>query len=284
VTQFCRYRSVVSEYGFGDEFPQGLFTLKSASITIATYNIHKGLSPLNRKLIIHDVRETLHAYDADIVLLQEVQGVHTARARKFAEWPTVPQHEHIAGGRYTDIVYGVNARHRLGDHGNAILSSFPIEHSVNHDVSHHRFESRGHLFASIDVPALAEPLICVCVHLGLFHRSRLMQVERLIDLLSEVTPGDSPLVIAGDFNDWRAGHSRISDKLADRLGVVEAFESSQGKLARTFPAVMPMLTLDRIYVRGMKIEAAHRLHGEVKGTRWRRMSDHLGLAVTLRAK
>jgi endonuclease/exonuclease/phosphatase family metal-dependent hydrolase len=34
----------------------------------------------------------------------------------------------------------------------------------------------------------------------------------------------------------------------------------------------------------MKIEAAHRLHGEVKGTRWRRMSDHLGLAVTLRAK
>jgi endonuclease/exonuclease/phosphatase family metal-dependent hydrolase len=47
---------------------------------------------------------------------------------------------------------------------------------------------------------------------------------------------------------------------------------------------MPMLALDRIYVRGMKIEAAHRLHGEVKGTRWRRMSDHLGLAVTLRAK
>ncbi|MFM7295349.1 MAG: endonuclease/exonuclease/phosphatase family protein [Burkholderiales bacterium] len=255
-----------------------------STITIATYNIHKGLSPLNRKLIIHDVRKNLHAHDADIVLLQEVQGAHSANARRFADWPSVPQHEHIANGRYTDIVYGANARHRMGDHGNAILSSFSIAHSVNHDVSHHRFESRGHLFASINVPALAEPLTCVCVHLGLFHRSRLMQVERLIDLISEVAPADSPLVIAGDFNDWRAGHSRISAKLADRLGVVEAFESSHGKLARTYPAMMPILTLDRIYIRGMKIEAAHRLHGEVKGTRWRRMSDHLGLAVTLRAK
>jgi endonuclease/exonuclease/phosphatase family metal-dependent hydrolase len=255
-----------------------------STITIATYNIHKGLSPLNRKLIIHDVREKLHAYDADIVFLQEVQGAHSTNARKFADWPTAPQHEHIAEGRYTDIVYGANARHRMGDHGNAILSSFPIAHSVNHDVSHHRFESRGHLFARIELPFIAVPLTCVCVHLGLFHRSRLMQIDRLIELLQEVAPGNSPLVIAGDFNDWRAGHSRISDKLADRLGVVEVFEASQGKLARTFPAVMPMLTLDRIYVRGMKIEAAHRLHGEVKGTRWRRMSDHLGLAVTLRAK
>ena len=255
-----------------------------STITIATYNIHKGLSPLNRKLIIHDVRKNLNAHDADIVLLQEVQGAHTANARRFADWPNVPQHEHIANGRYTDIVYAANARHRMGDHGNAILSSFSIAHSVNHDVSHHRLESRGHLFASINVPVLAKPLTCVCVHLGLFHRSRLMQVERLIDLISEVAPGDSPLVIAGDFNDWRAGHSRISVKLADRLGVVEAFESSHGKLARTYPAVMPILTLDRIYVRGMKIEAAQRLHGDVKGTRWRRMSDHIGLAVTLRAQ
>lgn len=256
----------------------------NSSITIATYNIHKGLSPLNRKLIIHDVREKLHAYDADIVLLQEVQGAHAANARKFTDWPTVPQHEHIAEGRYTDIVYGANVQHHQGDHGNAILSSFPIAHSKNHDVSHHRFESRGHLLAQIEVPFLAEPMTCVCVHLGLFHRSRLMQIERLIELICEVAPSGSPLVIAGDFNDWRAGHSRISDKLRDRLGVVEAFESSQGQLAKTFPAAMPMLTLDRIYVRGMKIEAAHRLHGDVSGTRWRRMSDHVGLAVTLSAR
>ena len=250
-------------------------------ITIATYNIHKGLSPLNRKLVIHEVREKLHAFDADIVLLQEVQGAHTGNAQKFDGWPRTSQHEHIAEGRYTDIVYGENATHRLGHHGNAILSSYPVAHWANHDASHHRLESRGHLIASIDVPGLASPLTCACVHLGLFHRSRSAQIDRLIGLLKEVAPGDAPLVIAGDFNDWRSGHSRISGKLADALGVAEAFESVNGRPARTFPAVMPMLTLDRIYVRGMNIDAAHRLHGNVNGTRWRSMSDHVGLAVNL---
>jgi endonuclease/exonuclease/phosphatase family metal-dependent hydrolase len=253
----------------------------SQSITIATYNIHKGLSPLNRKLIIHDVRETLHAFDADIVMLQEVQGAHAANARRFAGWPTTPQHEHIAEGRYTDIVYGANVQHHAGHHGNAILSSYPISHSVNHDVSHHRFESRGHLIASVNVPGLVTPLTCVCVHLGLFHRSRLMQISRLIELINDVAPVGSPLVIAGDFNDWRAGHSRISAKLGEALGVVEAFESTHGKLARTFPAILPMLTLDRIYVRGLAVKDVHHLHGELNVARRRRLSDHVGLAVTL---
>jgi len=255
-----------------------------APITIATYNIHKGLSPLNRKLVIHEVREKLHAFDADIVLLQEVQGAHTGNAQKFDDWPLISQHEHIAEGRYTDIVYGENAKHRFGHHGNAILSSHPVAHWANHDASHHRLESRGHLIASIDVPGLASPLTCACVHLGLFDRSRSVQIDRLIGLLKEVAPGDTPLVIAGDFNDWRSGHSRISAKLAGALGVVEAFEAAHGRPARTFPAVMPMLTLDRIYVRGLKIDAVHRLHGDVNGTRWRRMSDHVGLAVTLSAR
>ena len=44
---------------------------------------------------------------------------------------------------------------------------------------------------------------------------------------------------------------------------------------------MPMLTLDRIYVRGLTVESARRLHGVVDGAHWRGMSDHAGLAVTL---
>lgn len=253
-------------------------------ITVATYNIHKGLSPLNRKLVIHDVREKLHAFNADIVLLQEVQGAHAKRQTRFADWPSVPQHEHIAdaaGGRYTDIVYGANAAHHHGDHGNAILSAFPIHNWVNRNVSHHRFEHRGHLMTRIDVPGLSMPLTCVCVHLGLFHRSRMMQVDKLIEFLQDAAPAPQPLVIAGDFNDWRSRHSQLSKKLADAIGVTEAFEAVHGAPARTFPAVMPVLTLDRIYVRGLNVVDARRLHGNVEGTRWRKMSDHVGLAVTL---
>jgi endonuclease/exonuclease/phosphatase family metal-dependent hydrolase len=255
--------------------------MSANAFTVATYNIHKGLSPLNRKLVIHDVRDKLHAFGADIVLLQEVQGMHLKRQHRFDDWPTTPQHEHIAEGRYTDIVYGQNATHHHGDHGNAILSSFPILNWTNHDVSHHRFENRGHLMTRIDVPGLAAPLTCVCVHLGLFHRSRVMQVDRLIDLLREAAPEGAPLLVAGDFNDWRSRHSKLTRWLHDELGMVEAFEHTHGKVARTFPAVFPVLTLDRIYVRGLKVVSARRLMGDVEGSRWRRMSDHVGLAVTL---
>jgi endonuclease/exonuclease/phosphatase family metal-dependent hydrolase len=251
------------------------------SVTLATYNIHKGLSPLNRKLVIHEVREKLHALDADILLLQEVQGVHARHQKKFADWPDLPQHEHIAEGRYHDIVYGQNADHSHGHHGNAILSAFPVVHWTNRDVSHHRYESRGHLMARMQVPGWDKPLACVCVHLGLFQRSRAMQIEQLAEMLGELVPHDEPLIVAGDFNDWRAKRSGVSKRLLDALGLQEAFETLHGKPARTFPAVMPMLTLDRIYVRGLKVESARRLHGMVDGAQWRGMSDHAGLAVTL---
>lgn len=250
-------------------------------ITLATYNIHKGLSPLNRKLVIHEVREKLHSLDADVLLLQEVQGLHASRREKFADWPDLPQHEHIAEGRYHDIVYGLNADNSHGHHGNAILSAFPVVNWTNRNVSHHRFERRGHLMARLQVPGWATPLTCVCVHLGLLQRSRVMQIERLADMLAESVPADEPIIVAGDFNDWRARKSGISKRLRDAVGLHEAFETLHGKPARTFPAIMPMLTLDRIYVRGLKVESAQRLHGMVDGAQWRGLSDHAGLAVTL---
>ncbi len=250
-------------------------------ITLATYNIHKGLSPLNRKLVIHEVREKLHSLDADVLLLQEVQGLHAGRREKFADWPDLPQHEHIAEGRYHDIVYGLNADNSHGHHGNAILSAFPVVNWTNRNVSHHRFERRGHLMARLQVPGWDAPVTCVCVHLGLLQRSRVMQIERLAEMLAESVPAHEPIIVAGDFNDWRAKKSGISKRLFETLGLCEAFETLHGKPARTFPAVMPMLTLDRIYVRGLKVESAQRLHGMVEGAQWRGLSDHAGLSVTL---
>ena len=43
-------------------------------LKVATYNIHKGFSPLNRRVVLHELRERLHELNADIVFLQEVQG------------------------------------------------------------------------------------------------------------------------------------------------------------------------------------------------------------------
>ena len=43
---------------------------------------------------------------------------------------------------------------------------------------------------------------------------------------------DAPLIIAGDFNDWRRKADRM---LQDELASYEVFEAAHGRPARTFP-------------------------------------------------
>ena len=46
------------------------------TLKIATYNIHKGLSFSNKRLVIHELRERLRTLGPDLVFLQEVHGAH----------------------------------------------------------------------------------------------------------------------------------------------------------------------------------------------------------------
>ena len=87
-------------------------------------------------------------------------------------------------------------------------------------------------------------------------------------------PKKGPLIVAGDFNDW---HRKASDYLADALGLYEVFERAEGKPARSYPAQMPVFTLDRIYVRDLNVDSVQR-H---VGASWSRLSDHVALAATL---
>jgi endonuclease/exonuclease/phosphatase family metal-dependent hydrolase len=160
-----------------------------------------------------------------------------------------------------------------GSYGNAILSRHPILTQSNQDVSDHRFESRGLLHCEIRVAQVARPVHCVCVHLGLTAGSRRRQMAALVARLGELAPDGAPLIIAGDFNDWRHKANRA---LIEDLGVVEVFEHVSGRTARTFPALMPMFRLDRIYARGLDVIDA-RVHLSNPGNR---MSDHAALAAT----
>ncbi len=244
-------------------------------LRICTYNIHKGFSQFNRRLVIHDLRERLHALDADIVFLQEVQGMHRQHAQRHAEWPAIPQHHFLAEGMWLDSAYGGNAIYDHGHHGNAILSRFPIVSTANQDVSDHRFERRGLLHCEIELPGESRPLHAVCVHLGLFAGSRRRQMEALCERMQVLAGDDAPIIIAGDFNDWRNHADRL---LARRLGLQEVFCGGRGRPARSFPSSLPVFRLDRIYVRGFDI---HRAEAHFGGP-WARISDHAALTTTLR--
>jgi endonuclease/exonuclease/phosphatase family metal-dependent hydrolase len=241
------------------------------TLKIATYNIHKGMSQFNRRMVLPELRERLRELDADILFLQEVRGELTRIARRHAGSPQQPQHEFLAQEIWPHSIYGKNAVYEEGHHGNAILSRYPILRWDNQDISAHGFESRGVLHCELSLPHGSEPLHCLCVHLGLFKRGRGRQFGALVERISSMVPEHAPLILAGDFNDWNNHASRL---LAHELRLHEVFDASHGKLARSFPAGLPLLRMDRIYVRGLDIR-----HSEVFA--WRRISDHAALSATL---
>lgn len=244
------------------------------TLSIATYNIHKGFSHFNRRMVLHGLRDRLCELNADIVFLQEVQGEHRRHATRHHGYPDEGQHEFIAGTVWPHHAYGKNAVYEAGHHGNAILSRYAIVQSLNKDVSAHRFESRGLLHCEIALRD-GQPVHCLCVHFGLFSRGRREQTRALIEHVRDSIPPDAPLIIAGDFNDWR---NQMSATLASELGVHDVFHLHAGHPARSFPARMPLLRLDRIYVRGFGV-----LHSEVHvGGDWQRLSDHAALSARLK--
>jgi endonuclease/exonuclease/phosphatase family metal-dependent hydrolase len=267
-------------------------------LRVATYNIHKGVSAFRAEPRVLALKQAIGMFDADVVFLQEVQGKHDLKAAKFGaehhgqkHWPATSQHEFFAGeSRHLHSAYGMNAIYDHGHHGNALLSAFPIASQVNRDVSDHAYESRGILHCVLATPA--GQVHCYVVHLGLFEGSRRRQIQSLIAAVRETAPNGEPVVIAGDFNDWR---NTLSTELRNTLGVVEAFDEIEGansalgemlrKLrrkagvspARTFPAALPFFRLDRIYVRGFKVETAEVMHGSL----WAKLSDHAPIVASL---
>ena len=259
-------------------------------LRIVTYNIHKGVSTLGSRPRIHAIKQALSGLSADLVFLQEVQGRHDLLAlRHSASWPNQSQHEFLADD-HQHSAYGMNAVYDRGHHGNALLSNFPKVSFRNHDVSDHAFESRGILHCMLKLGKT--DVHCYVIHLGLFAGSRLRQTQALIDAVINTAPPEAPLLIAGDFNDWT---NALSTHLRKRLHVVEVFDqglaarsfgtylrrlSGRGPRktpARTFPAAMPVLQLDRIYVRGFRVETAKVLHG----ASWARLSNHAPIAADL---
>lgn len=233
-------------------------------------------------MVVHDLRDRLRQLDSDIVFLQEVQGVHREHARRHADWPAEPQHEFLAADVWDHHAYGLNMAYDHGHHGNAILSRFPIRHHHNQDITHFRFEKRGLLHCAVDIsaqlPQITEPLHCVCVHLSLFGRSRRYQLGALAERIESLVPSHAPLLIAGDFNDWRNQAHKL---LAERLGLVEVFAnagaSAGSKPGRSFPSALPLFRLDRIYLRGLRADTA-RIH---VGPPWASLSDHAALSARL---
>ncbi len=241
------------------------------SLRILTINTHKGFTAFNRRFILPELREAVRSVGADIVCLQEVLGAHDIHALHIEGWPQTTHYEFLADRMWEDYAYGRNAVYPEGHHGNAVLSRFPIQHVDNLDVSIAGHEKRGLLHCTVALPS--QQLHVICVHLGLQERHRTAQIAMLARHVNALAAGE-PVVVAGDFNDWR---QRANYPLRSLAGLDEVFTRAHGRPARTFPVNFPVLRLDRIYVKN-----AAASHPEALTLRdWRHLSDHAPLAVEI---
>ena len=236
------------------------------TLRVATYNIHKGVQGLGpaRRLEIHNLGHAVEQLDADIVCLQEVRRMNRREALHFAHWPSQPQADYLAPEGY-EAVYRTNAITRHGEHGNALLSRWPVLSQQHRDISDHRFEQRGFLHTEVQV--VDRVVHVVVVHLGLVPASRIRQTVQLLDYVQRHIPVNAPVLVAGDFNDWGTG-------LGQRMAA-SGFAEWREQPTPTYPSRLPLNQLDHVYARGLKPVGAM----VPAGRAWQRMSDHLPLVA-----
>lgn len=233
-------------------------------LRIVTYNIHRGLSPFRKREVLDNIAAVLHSTEADILCLQE----DIASSRDFFNGSEL---EWRLREVWRNSIYGETVMARGGSQGNTIISRFPVTNSQNIDISASTGEPRRALACEIQLGPRRKVKVC-CTHLGLTRRQRAVQSAKLVRFLKGLAADNEPLVLAGDFNDWRRD---LSPYFLKKLRMREAHYLLHGKYSKTYPAWFPTLHLDRIYFRNLAVKAAWRVDGF--GGRGR--SDHLPLVV-----
>ena len=238
-------------------------------LKILTYNIHKGFDWGKKNYFLEDIKKLVKSSKANLVFLQEVVGESNKYKRKGL---VDKQFEFIADSIWSHYSYAQNSISDHGHHGNLILSEFPIASWKNINISTNKFEKRGLLVCKIALPGKpAKHLHVICAHLDLLNRGRHKQYQMLKDLIESLDLSEKdPLIIAGDFNDW---NKEATEVLENDLKMTEVHKAQYGLFAKTFPAFLPVLTLDRIYVKNLKINHSY----VISKTEKNHFSDHLPL-------
>jgi endonuclease/exonuclease/phosphatase family metal-dependent hydrolase len=221
---------------------------------VASYNIRKavGLDWRRDPLRVLDVLDEM---DADVVVLQEADKRIGGRAGVLPEGPLAAR-----GYRIADLSL---RPHSHGWHGNAVLyrpAAVQIVQTTRIDLP--SLEPRG----AVSVRLMHPDIEVIDVHLGLTWRSRMAQLRALGRYLRGA---EHPVLIAGDFNIWRAD-AGISDALGGGCEVILAGNS--------FHAAREIAPLDRFVLRGAVRHKSAWVHRSRLAAQ---ASDHLPIVIDL---
>ncbi len=235
---------------------------------LVTYNIHKGIGGNDRRYNLERIIDVLVASEADFLCLQEVT----------IDLPRTSRHDQadILAERFRPMfaTYQQNVKWKVGGYGNLVLSRWPLREQHRISLQFGSKKPRGAQLVVVETPSGLLRLINW--HLGLSEPERLWQVQHLLSHPLFHATAEHPTLLCGDFNDWR---NKLGSTLLIPHGFAQA-TSPPGKF-RSFPAAMPVISLDKVFhSEGITIESAHL----VKTRQTRQASDHLPLVVNFSAR
>jgi endonuclease/exonuclease/phosphatase family metal-dependent hydrolase len=230
---------------------------------VCSYNIHKGIGGRDRRYRLERVMRVLEDGEPDLICLQEVtRGV---RRTHFDDQPK------LLAERFglPHALYQLNVHLKTGGYGNLILSrwAFRTHHQISLRLG--RRKPRGAQLVVVETPE--GPLHLVNYHLGLAERERRWQVDHLLAHRLFHESSHLPTIVIGDFNDWR---NTLRNGSFARHGFAQVTHPPSH--FRSFPAYLPLGSLDKAYTRGtIRIQRARIAHSRLA----RIASDHLPLVV-----
>lgn len=227
-------------------------------LRVGSYNIHRCVGG-DRRCDPDRVARVIRELDCDTLGLQEVDNSP-------GPLPTSMQLDYLA--RATDMtpIAGMRLIRHRGHYGNALLTRRRVLEVRRHDLSFSWREPRGALDVDLDVGG---PVIRVIVtHLGLTPGERRHQMRRILAIVAEGKLAQ-PVVLLGDINEWLP--------LGRPLRWLHALFGRPPAL-RSFPAILPLLALDRIWVRPRAALLAFDVH---RSPAARLASDHLPVTAAM---
>jgi len=219
------------------------------NIVLASYNIHRCIG-MDGRYDIERVIEVIRGLDADVIALQEVGFPRGG--------PGADLLDLIAHETGTTPIAGPTLYAETGHYGNALLTRAEVLAVRRFNLAQTGREPRGAL--DVDLACKGMRFQVVATHLGLAPFERRNQIRRLLTLFHG---GGSPAALLGDFNEWLPW--------GRPLRWMHRFFGRPPAPA-TFPAIFPVLSLDRVWVHPLR---ALRAIEAIKTRLTRQASDHV---------
>jgi endonuclease/exonuclease/phosphatase family metal-dependent hydrolase len=215
-------------------------------VKVLVYNVHAGKDAAGRDNL-QRVADVVRQYDADIVLLQEVDK-GTRRSGK------VDQPAEYARRTGYNVAFGRSLDYDGGEYGIAVLSRWPIRRdtAIHLPVEPPQERSGGshepRVAQRVVIQAPVGEVVVLNTHIDAStdERYRLQEARTIMALVKELIDAKAPrVIVGGDFNS--TPESRVQEQLR-ASGLVDAWQRCGSGEGLTYPADSSRKRIDYLYL------------------------------------